>query len=198
MKFIKDNIFLKPFLHFNLAKIHLTGINIASGYIKEYTYIKDKILLKINYRRVFMKITVENMNIEENEIVLRCKSIDDEMLHILSFLKSRSQKLCAFKNRDELILLSPDAVYYCESVDQKVFLYCENNLYETALNLAELENNYSSVGFLRISKSMIVNLYKIKRLKSYTSGRIEVVMKNDEKIIVSRHYAPILRQKLEI
>lgn len=145
-----------------------------------------------------MKITVEHVDIEENEIVLRCKSIDDEMLHILSFLKSRSQKLCAFKDKNELILLSPDTVYYCESVDEKVFLYCENNVYETALNLSELENNYSSIGFLRVSKSMVVNLNKIKRLKSYTSGRIEVHMNNDEKIIVSRHYAPILRQKLEI
>lgn len=145
-----------------------------------------------------MKITVEHMDIDENEIVLRCRSIDDEMLHILSFLKSRSQKICAFKEKNELILLSPEVIYYCESVDEKVFLYCENDVYQTDLNLSELENNYSSVGFLRISKSMVVNLYKIKRLKSYTSGRIEVLMNNDEKIIVSRHYAPILRQKLEI
>ncbi|VYU35367.1 LytTR family transcriptional regulator [Clostridium tertium] len=145
-----------------------------------------------------MKITVQHMDIEENEIVLKCKSIDDEMLHILSFLKSRSQKLCVFKEKNELILLSPDSAYYCESVDEKTFIYCEDDVYQTALNLLELENSYSSVGFLRISKSMIVNLYKIKKLKSYTSGRIEVIMKNDEKIIVSRHYAPMLRQKLDI
>lgn len=145
-----------------------------------------------------MKITVDHMDIEESEIILRCKSIDDEMLHILSFLKSRSQKLCAFKDRNELILLSPEDIYYCESVDEKVFLYCKNDVYQTALNLAEIENSYSSVGFSRISKSMIVNLYKIKKLRSCTSGRIEVLMKNNEKIIVSRHYAPILRQKLEI
>lgn len=144
-----------------------------------------------------MRITVEHMDIEENEIVLRCKSLDDEMLNILSFLKSRSQKVCAYNSENELILLSPDTVYYCESVDEKVFLYCENNVYETILNLSELVTNYSSVGFLRISKSMIVNLYKIKKLKSYTSGRIEVHMINNEKVIVSRHYAPILRQKLE-
>lgn len=62
--------------------------------------------------------------------------------------------------------------------------YCENDIYQIALNLLELENNYSSVGFLRISKSMVVNLYKIKRLKSYTSGRIEVIMKNDGNRIV--------------
>lgn len=143
-----------------------------------------------------MKIKVEHKDIEENEIILRCKNIDDEMLHILSFLKSRSQKLCAFKDKNDLILLSPDSVFYCEYVDEKVFVYTSEDVLQTALNLLELENNYSDVGYIRISKSMIVNLHKIKSLKSYTSGRIEVFMKNDEKIIVSRHYAPMLRAKL--
>lgn len=145
-----------------------------------------------------MKITVEHIDADENEIVLRCKSIDDEMLHILSFLKSRTQKLCCFKDKGEIILLTPDSILYCEAVDDKVFLYGVNEVYQSALNLGELESSYSSVGFLRISKSMVVNLHKIRKLKSLTSGRIEVIMQNDEKIIVSRHYAPILRQKLEL
>lgn len=145
-----------------------------------------------------MKITVEHTDVAENEVILRCKNIDDEMLHILSLLKSRSQKICVFKDKNELTLLSPDTVYYCESVDERVFIYCKNDIYQSTFNLSELENTYSSIGFLRISKSMVINLHKIKKLKSYSSGRIETLMKNDEKIIVSRHYAPILRQKLEL
>ncbi|GAA0114916.1 MULTISPECIES: LytTR family DNA-binding domain-containing protein [Clostridium] len=144
-----------------------------------------------------MKITVEHTDVEENEIILRCKSIDEEMLHILSLLKSRTQKLCVFKEKSELILLSPDSVFYCESVDEKVFVYTKEDVFQTGLNLAEIESSYSDVGFLRISKSIIINLHKIKSLKSYTSGRIEVYLKSNEKVIVSRHYAPILRQKLE-
>ncbi len=143
-----------------------------------------------------MKITIEHTDTEENEIVLRCKTIDDEMLHILSFLKSRSQKLYAFKEKNELILLSPDSVLYCESVDDKVFLYCKDDVYETALNLAELETQHSNIGFCRISKCMVVNLNRISKLKSCSSGKIEALMKNGEKVIVSRHYAPILRNKL--
>lgn len=145
-----------------------------------------------------MKITIEHMDIEENEVILRCKNIDNEMLHILSLLKSQSQKICVYKDKNKLILLSPDTVYYCESVDERVFIYCKNDIYQSTFNLSELENTYSSIGFLRISKSIVINLHKIKKLKSYSSGRIETLMKNDEKIIVSRHYAPILRQKLEL
>lgn len=144
-----------------------------------------------------LKIKVEHDNIEENEIILRCKTIDDEMLQILTYLKSQSQKLCVYNDKNEAVLLSPGEVYYCESVDEKVFLYCEEDVYRTPMNLTQLESLYSVLGFLRISKSMVVNLYKIKRLESQTSGRVELYMKNNEKIIVSRRYASLLRQKLE-
>lgn len=42
-----------------------------------------------------MKITVQHSDIEENEIILKCKTIDEEILQILGFLKSRTQKICA-------------------------------------------------------------------------------------------------------
>lgn len=42
-----------------------------------------------------MKITVEHSQVEENEVVLRCPALDEEMLGVLSLLKSSLQKLCA-------------------------------------------------------------------------------------------------------
>ncbi|MEG0365212.1 MAG: LytTR family DNA-binding domain-containing protein [Coprobacillus sp.] len=143
-----------------------------------------------------MKITVEHKDVEENEIILRCKKVDDEMLQVLTYLKSQSQRLYAYNQDNEATLLICEEIYYCESVDEKVFLYTEQQLYRTTMTLMQLESLYSVQGFFRISKSMIVNLYKIHKLKSYTSGRIELLMKNNEKIIVSRRYASLLRQKL--
>ncbi len=145
-----------------------------------------------------MKIIVEHEDLEENEIILRCARIDDEMLQILTYLKSHSQKLCAFDEQQNMMLLSPDQVYYCESVDERVFLYGSDFVYRTAFTLSQLESFYADLGFIRISKAMVVNLYKIKSLKSYTSGRIALLMHNNENIIVSRKYAVILRQRLEV
>lgn len=144
-----------------------------------------------------MKIKVEHDNVEENEIILRCQTIDEEMLQVLTYLKSQSQKLCAYDEKNEMVLLSSEQVYYCESVDDKVFLYCDNEVYRTTLNLLQLENLYAMLGFFRISKSIVVNLHKIHKLKSHTSSRIELLMKNQERIIVSRRYAALLRAQLE-
>lgn len=145
-----------------------------------------------------MKITVEHQDILENEIVLRCKTLDEEMLNILTMLKSQSQRLCVWEDEEakELTFLSPAEILYGESLEEKTYLYGPEHIYRTALTLAELCDRYEGVGYFRISKPMIVNLHKISRLQSCNSGRIKATMKNGERIMISRHYAPLLRQKL--
>lgn len=143
-----------------------------------------------------MKITLVPCDTDEPEVILKYKTLDDDMLHILSFLKSQSQKVLAFKERTQTLLLIPSDILYCESVDDKVFLYCDDDVYQTPLSLLELENQYSSLGFFRISKSMVINLNRITKLSSCASGKIHALLANNETVIVSRHYAPLLRQTL--
>ena len=62
--------------------------------------------------------------------------------------------------------------------------------------LAELEERWAATGLLRYGKSCVVNLYAIRRLRSCGAGRIEAALTTGEKIMISRHYAPALREKL--
>lgn len=43
---------------------------------------------------------------------------------------------------------------------------------------------------------MVVNLHGIRQLKSCAGSRIEATMRNGEKVIISRHYGPLLRERL--
>lgn len=64
-----------------------------------------------------MKITVEHHDtLQENEVILRCKTLDEEMLSIISMLKSQAQRLCAWEEdgEKELIFLSPSEILYGE------------------------------------------------------------------------------------
>ena len=137
-----------------------------------------------------MKVRVEYAPVLENEVVLRCPRLDQEMLRVLSLVRSGLQKLCVWDENREIILLSPDETLYCESVDEHTFLYTASAFYQTALTLAEL------VGYLRVSKSAVINLHRIRSLKSRTGGRIEASLENGERLVVSRHYAPLLRERL--
>lgn len=143
-----------------------------------------------------MKIKIEHGDYEENEILLRCREVDSEIMRIIAFLNLQTQKLSGWKNKEEITMLEFKDVYYAEALEDKTFLYTSKDVYQTALNLAEIEGRYESLGFLRISKSVVVNLYAIHSLKSALAGRIEIILKNQEKLIVSRHYAPLLRERI--
>lgn len=143
-----------------------------------------------------MKITVEH-RLGENEIILCCDTLDDEMLEILALLKERITKITAYKDGAVFMLL-PDAIYYVDAVDNKTFLYSKEQIYETPLSLFELERRYGNAGFLRIGKSQIVNLRHIEKLRSLPDRRIEVTLKSGERLIVSRHYRLVFQEKLGI
>ena len=143
-----------------------------------------------------MKVTVEHIDSEENEVILRCRELDDEMLRLLALVRSGMQKLLVWNERRELLPLSISQVVYCETVEEKTFVYTENGMYQTALTLSELEERWAAMGLLRCGKSCVANLYAIRRLRSCGGGRIEATLSTGEKIVISRHYAPALRERL--
>ena len=96
----------------------------------------------------------------------------------------------------ELYLIDPEEVFYFESVDQKVFAYCEREVYEIKKKLYELEEELPEETFIRAAKSSILNLDKIKSLSPAFGGRFEALLKNGEKTVISRQYVGVLKKKL--
>lgn len=142
-----------------------------------------------------MKITIDQQEGAENEIILRCANLDGEMLRVLALLRAQDQRLCAFRE-GELVLLTPSDVLYAESVDEKTFLYCEGQVCRTPLSLMELEMRCRELGYCRVSRTMVANLHRVSTLRSLPAGRVECTMQNGERLIVSRRYAPLLREQL--
>ena len=66
-----------------------------------------------------MKITVEHCNIPENEVILRCRELDDEMLRLLALVRSGMQKLLVWNEQRELLPLRISDVVYCETMEEK-------------------------------------------------------------------------------
>lgn len=143
-----------------------------------------------------MKITIEDrMDGQEDEIIIRCKQMDEHLLKLIYAIKAGSEKLTVTSGND-IVQVAPKDVFYFEAVDNKVFLYLEKEVYETKLKLYELEDRFVGTDFLRVSKSVIMNLSKVKTLSPAFNGRFEATMKNGEKVIISRQYVPVLKDKL--
>ena len=143
-----------------------------------------------------MKITVEHVPVEENEVVLRCPALDDEMLRVLSLLRAELQRLCVWDAERRLHLLSPSQLIYAETVEDRIFVYTAGAMYQTALGLGDLESRFGAAGLFRAGKSTVVNLHHIKSLESCGAGRIRADLVTGERLMVSRHYAPLLRERL--
>jgi len=142
-----------------------------------------------------MKITLKEEKGAEKEVIIRCENVDDEVRDIMSLLSLKNKKM-AVLDESATKLIDPFLVMYCESVDSNVFAYTKDEVKKTVYSLSEIETAFSSLGFFRCSKSMIINIYFIFGLKSIANGRIIATLSNGERIVVSRKYSKELRKKL--
>lgn len=143
-----------------------------------------------------MKITiVDRADNEEDEIIIRCRQVDEHILKLVYAMRAGQDKLTAVKD-GAIVQIPPKEVFYFEAVDNKVFVYLEKAVYETKFKLYELEERFQATDFLRVSKSAILNLSKVKCLNPVFNGRFEATMKNGEKLVISRQYVPALKERL--
>lgn len=143
-----------------------------------------------------MKIIIEEcMPGEEDQIIIRCGEMDENLLRIISEIKMGQKKLVGMKDGN-INMIEPANVYYFEGVDNKVFMYCKQAVYETKLKLYEIEEAYTNTNYFRASKSVILNVAKIKSISPAYSGRFEALLFNGEKVVISRQYVPDLKRKL--
>lgn len=143
-----------------------------------------------------MKITIlESADGDEDEIIIRCRHMDQKLLKLIYALKSGQDRITALRD-GQFYQVAPRDIYYFEAVDNKIFLYLEQEVYETKLKLYELEEQFQGSDFFRASKSCIVNLAKVKSVSPAFNGRFEALMKNGERVMISRQYVPFLKEKL--
>ena len=145
-----------------------------------------------------MKIHINEENcLHDIEIIINCKKTDEKVLKIVSMLNMLDMKLTGIKN-NQTYILDVSKILYIDTVDKRTFFYTEDEVYETSLKLYELEEQLKSSDFFRAGKSIIINFNQIKSLKPDIDGRISVTMNNDEKLVVSRQYASVIKDKLEV
>lgn len=119
----------------------------------------------------------------------------ERLERIVEYLEGQNEKLSGTKDGQQFFVNIQD-VLYLESVDGVTYFYTKKEVYRTAHTLTLLESLYAQEGFFRCSKSMMLNIYRIGRLKSMPGKRIDATMDNGEHIVISRHYAGELRNRL--
>lgn len=142
-----------------------------------------------------MKVIVKKVSSpEEEEAVIKVSRVTDCISTAIGLLENGEKVLMCLKDGESIPCLF-SAIYYAETVEDKTFVYTRNDCLEVKNRLYELEESLD-FRFFRCSKSMILNVKKIKGVRTVDNAKMEATLLNDEKVLITRSYVKTLKKRL--
>ena len=140
-----------------------------------------------------MKVYVTTDSETGVAVEIHCREVTGEVTRLERYVQNYSEAIRGTADGETQVIALSD-VLYVESVDKRTYVYTKNKVFLTEKRLYELEEVLDTRDFFRCSKSMIVNLRKIIKLRPEVTRNIRATLENDEIIVISRRYAPALKK----
>jgi len=137
----------------------------------------------------------ERPEMEKPEVTIAYSEMTASVKRVADFVRSVEQTILCKKDEEECSVPVGD-IFYIESVDKKTFVYCEKEVYMCSLRLYEIEKMVEQAGFVRVSKSTILNIEWLKGVKTLVNSRLEAILSNGERVCVTRKYLKDIREAL--
>lgn len=114
--------------------------------------------------------------------------------------KTYAQKKYVFA-RDEdknIILLEYDKILYFESFDKITEAVTADRRLLVKEKLYQLEEQLILMDFIRVNKSVLVNMLQVEQIVPWIGSKFILDMKNGDQVDVTRTYFPEFKRKLGI
>lgn len=145
-----------------------------------------------------MKLTIDKNELYlDPEIIVKCKEIDDVLQDIISYIGIADKKMIGEVD-GELFFIPLNNILYFESVDKTVYIYTDKQVYRSSAKLYVLEEQLAETYFARVSKTTILNLKKLSSVRSAKNAKLEGLLINKEKILISRQYVTEIKKRLGV
>ena len=141
-----------------------------------------------------MKLRIEVTDAsEENEVIIRCSHIDENIRKLQSYIQSLgTPKIIFYKGQQEFFLPLEEILFF-ETDGEKVYAHTASDSFRVKYKLYELEELLPRT-FARASKGTIVNTAKIFAINRQLTSSSQVKFTNTHKsIYISRHYFNTLK-----
>lgn len=114
--------------------------------------------------------------------------VSERLMEMLKTPKSEPAYLNRFaiKNGDRTVFVRVEDVDYIESASNYVVLHTRNENHVVRDTLVNLENTLPPKSFLRISRSVIVNVQRVKELQPGLEGEHTIVLQGGKQLIMTR------------
>jgi DNA-binding LytR/AlgR family response regulator len=142
------------------------------------------------------KVRLEIDSNAEEEIVIRCKSINGEVLRLQSLLSGSAESEMELTLGNAIHFVKISSILFFETDGAKTVAHTKSNMYYSDYKLYELEERLPA-GFMRISKSCIINLYAVASIRRDLTGIGEACFADTvKKVYISRGYFKPFKEKL--
>ncbi|MFD3155416.1 LytTR family DNA-binding domain-containing protein [Haloimpatiens sp. FM7330] len=146
-----------------------------------------------------MKIDVQiDPSCEEVKITICTPEITEELQNILNSLKNSTKKHIVGTKNERIYIVNPEDILFFYSESKKVFAKTTKETYEIKEKLYKLEEDLKDSSFIRISKSVIANIDKIKNLEILFNGNMCANFINGQQEYISRRYVPKIKEYLKM
>lgn len=148
---------------------------------------------------VIVKVKIEvSTAVTEPYAVIHTDRITEEISQAAALLESGIPKdVITVMDSERIIVLHLDEIYMVRVENEKTIVYTKKEKYHSSKRLYELETLLGN-GFMRISKSVLVNLDYLGCVEPSFGGVMLLVLKNGCKDYISRKYLPAFKKYLGI
>lgn len=145
-----------------------------------------------------MKVSIKRILADQKEeALLRLAEEDSSTEKLRTYIETDSWRkvsvLC--KKKEELHRVDSDTIFYVESVNEVQAVHTADEVYETRERLYILEKELPA-SFIRISRSVILNLEKVRLYRPILNGLMEAGLENGESVYISRRYLKEIRDRI--
>lgn len=102
------------------------------------------------------------------------------------------------KKKGRLYKIDVHRIVYIEGFSKEAYIHTNDEQYEVKEKLYELENSLSEYGFVRISKSLLINCYMIDSLEPLMNMKYRIYLKNGEYVELTRSYLQSFKKYLKM
>lgn len=142
-----------------------------------------------------MKLILNKSPDKELTVSVEYSEETKQVKRIMKLLQAENKELIGYRD-EKIIRLSAAEIYYVECVDKRAFLYTQDQVYESKSSLGMLEGELQAFRFVRVSKSCLMNINQLSKLRTLPNSKIEGILSNGERIIVSRTYIKNIRKEV--
>ena len=132
------------------------------------------------------------------KIVIYTNKVNTEISNIIDGISSINQKFLKAYKDEKMYILHQNEIETIYSESGKIYVRCNNEIYNIKNILYELEALLYKKIFVRISNSEIVNFNKVENIDFKIIGTLVLNFKSGNKAYASRRYIPKIKEFLEI